>query len=137
LSADSGGVPGGSAGSVPRRFCFPRSSRLSGTGQFAAVRTSGRAFHGGLFILSVLRREEDGSPRFGIVTSRSVGGAVQRSRARRLLREVVRREKDSLRPGLWVVLIARRPLAAARLEEVRREWLRLASRAGILAPLER
>lgn len=122
------------AGDGPVRFRFPRGMRLSESRDFAEVRANGRAFHGRLFILSFLARPGETGNRFGIITSRRVGNAVARSRSRRLLREVVRAAAPSLKPGHWIVLIARNGMAEAELETVRREWLRLAERASILTP---
>ena len=51
------------------------------------------------------------SPRVGVVASRKVGGAVARSRAKRLLREAYRRAPS--RPAGDLVLIARRGIGVA------------------------
>ena len=50
----------------------------------------------------------DTGPYFGFVASKRVGGAVQRNRAKRLLREVVRERLERFqRKDLWIVFIAR------------------------------
>ncbi|MFQ5957032.1 MAG: ribonuclease P protein component, partial [Candidatus Brocadiales bacterium] len=46
--------------------------------------------------------------RLGIVTGKKVGGAVERNRIRRLLRECFRLNKVLLGPGLDVIIITRR-----------------------------
>ena len=69
-------------------------------------------------------------PRLGVVASRKVGGAVQRSRAKRLLREVYRRGE---RPGGDLILIARRGIGEASWPDLERAYLtaiRMASRSG-------
>ncbi len=50
------------------------------------MREEGRTWPGKFFVLSVLFDAEAGESRLGIITSRRVGGAVGRVRARRLLR---------------------------------------------------
>ena len=62
------------------------------------------------FVLQVRRREDEGPPRVGFTVSRKVGNAVERNRARRRLREMVRKAgADVMKSGHDYVLVARRP----------------------------
>jgi ribonuclease P protein component len=79
-----------------------------------------------------LREEPDASLRLGVVASRKVGGAVARSRAKRMLREAYRRNRFRLVGKADVVLVARRELLKAGADEVVEELLALAEKAGIL-----
>jgi ribonuclease P protein component len=115
---------------------FPRSARLSRGGEFAQLKQEGRTYPGRFVVLSVLARPDDSSPaRVGIITSRRVGNAVARNRVRRHLREIFRAARPQLRPGLWLVLIARVPAAGAAHHDLQAEWERLARRSGICEPL--
>ena len=60
------------------------------------------------FVLQAVRRVEDTSPRVGFTVSKKVGTAVERTRVRRRLREIVRRSAAIMRPGYDYVLIGRR-----------------------------
>ena len=53
------------------------------------------------------RKNKLGHNRLGITVSVKLGGAVVRNRARRRLREVYRLNRDKLRPGYDVLLVAR------------------------------
>jgi ribonuclease P protein component len=68
----------------------------------------------------------------GVVASRKIGGAVVRSRARRLLREAYRLNKQKLKTNLQIVMIARSAINQKRLQDVEAELLRLFRAAGIL-----
>jgi ribonuclease P protein component len=61
------------------------------------------------FVLQARRRDDDGPARFGFTVSRKVGTAVERNRARRRLREMVRSTTmERVKPGHDYVLVARR-----------------------------
>ena len=78
------------------------------------------------------RREAREGRGVGIVTGRAVGGAVQRNRARRLLREAYRLNKHKLKPNLRMVLVARTAIAGKTFSDVETELLKLFRTAGIL-----
>jgi len=82
-------------------------------------------------VLSVLQTSELGT-RVGLITSRRIGNAVKRNKTRRQLRELVRHLLPRMKPGLWLVLIARKNAVSAEFKTIEREWLSLAVRASIL-----
>ena len=114
------------------RFRFSVARRLKLSREFERVRKEGRAVRGGLLMLSVLPVDGEKRFRVGLITSRRVGGAVARNRVRRRLREIVRRNQQALKGGIWFVVIARRSAAQTDSGALEAEWLRLAQRAGIL-----
>jgi ribonuclease P protein component len=69
-------------------------------------------------ILARRREPADGPARLGVVASKKVGGAVERNRAKRLLREAFRRQSVGLPSGLDVVLVAHPGLDGRHADDV-------------------
>jgi len=88
----------------------------------------------GRYMVLWLRSGTDACLRLGVVTSRKVGGAVQRVRARRLLREVFRINRHLLHGPYDVVLVARGHVLNAGTAAIRKEFLDLANKAGVYTP---
>jgi ribonuclease P protein component len=90
----------------------PRSSshgRLSRSAEFERVYRQGRSTanrHLALYTFANASREP---PRLGLSVSRKVGGAVERNRVKRLLREAFAQLEPELRAGQDVVVVARPP----------------------------
>ena len=85
----------------------------------------------GRFLRLTAARQE-GETRFGLITSRRVGGAVVRNRVRRRLREICRLHRPQVLSGWLVVVSAKSAAAAAGYEELREEWLLLTRQLSIL-----
>jgi ribonuclease P protein component len=111
---------------VPSRSAGPKRTkrgRLSRSAEFERVYRQGRSHGGRHFVLHAFPRDraispEEG-PRLGVSVSRKVGGAVDRNKVKRLLREAFRAEAARLPDDVDVVIVAR-PDA---LELVEREGL--------------
>ena len=113
---------------------FSKAKRLTRTEEFTAVKFQGKSYRGPFLVLGVFVQKEEKAFRAGFITTKRLGGAVVRNRVRRRLRDIVRREQARLRPGHWIVLVARSAAARATYQELKDDWLRLAERASILAP---
>jgi ribonuclease P protein component len=85
----------------------PGRGRLTRSADFDRVVRRGRSHASREFVLYVFPREEPGPPRLGLSVSRKVGGAVQRNRVKRLLREAFAIESSQLPPGTDAVVVAR------------------------------
>ncbi len=57
--------------------------------------------------------------RFGISTGRRLGGAVQRNRVRRRIREVLRHHPNGSGHGWDILIVARPPTVAASFADIR------------------
>jgi ribonuclease P protein component len=110
---------------------FPKRERLQRPGQFRHVYDAGRRAQGKLVVLYTLTTPGEPSA-VGVVTSRKIGNAVQRNRARRLLRESYRLNKNKLKRNLQIVMIARAAINGKSRQEVETSLLELFRAAGIL-----
>ncbi|MEK7814172.1 MAG: ribonuclease P protein component, partial [Candidatus Desantisbacteria bacterium] len=70
--------------------------------------------------------------RVGIVAGKKVGGAVKRNRAKRLLREAYRLNKNKLVQGLDIVLVAKKMITNLTFHEVEKNLLYIFKKANIL-----
>ncbi|MFN3890965.1 MAG: ribonuclease P protein component [Beijerinckiaceae bacterium] len=86
----------------------PRPERLRRRSEFLNA-AKGARFHAQAFSLQAIARDGGGPPRFGFTVTRKAGGAVERNRMRRRLREAIRRAAPlEARPGFDYVIVARR-----------------------------
>jgi len=82
--------------------------RLRKRSDFVNASKTGEYFVTPAFVVQLNRRTSEGPFRCGITASRKVGGAVERNRAKRRLRTLLRLTLPPLaRPGIDYVLIAR------------------------------
>jgi ribonuclease P protein component len=111
-----------------------RKFRLTRSEDFKRVRRSGKSYAHPLVVL-IVQTHDQPRVKVGVAAGRTVGTAVYRNRAKRLLREAMRTLIPNITLGLDLILIARPGLASATLEETRRALLNLLQRAKILIPL--
>ena len=112
---------------------FPRSCRLTSRRQFLEVYKKGRrASTASLTVFGTTNNV--GYSRIGLTVSRKVGGAVLRSRVKRLLREVFRLHRQEFEPPMDLVINVHRSVSGRTLrqlaEEMRGAFTRLAKRSG-------
>ena len=113
---------------------LPRRRRLTESCHFREAFDQSRKFAGRCMILWI-RGGRGADLRVGAVaSSRSFRRSVDRSRARRFLREAFRRIRYRLHGEVDLVLLARPALLASRANDREKELLDLAKRAGILKP---
>lgn len=99
--------------------------------QFDRVFRQGRVAHGVLTSVRALPNGQENS-RLGLVVGKRVGGAVQRNRAKRLIREAI---NIRVLPAGWDVVVSARPgIHSAKYTDVEREVRGLLVRTGVLGP---
>jgi ribonuclease P protein component len=85
----SGEAEGGAPGVRPLSSRFPKERRIRRRREFGTVFERGTRIHGRFFTFLMIPSGQPGA-RLGIVASRKLGGAVDRNRAKRLIREFFR-----------------------------------------------
>jgi ribonuclease P protein component len=101
---------------------------------FSRIREKGQRLVIGCLIANWRKLPADSPMRLGVVTSRKIGNAVARSRARRLLRETFRLHQHDFSAPVEMVLIARASIAGKNLSAVERDFLTTLRKAGLLKP---
>lgn len=94
-----------------------RPARLRQSARFQTIRNDGRWWSHRLLALGVIANDLAES-RCGYSTSKKLGDAVERNRARRRMREAVRRQWPSVQPGWDIVFAGRQPLCNADFDEI-------------------
>jgi ribonuclease P protein component len=110
---------------VKRRY------RLTRTTDFKRVRFSGKSYSHPLVVLVASRNGLDVS-RFAVTTGRSVGKAVQRNRAKRLIRAVFTAYQKSIDSGWDLIFIARVPITEASYLDVQAAIESLLAKAHLI-----
>jgi len=93
-----------------------RRSRITRSGDFDSVYRRGTSAAGRHLVVYAFNRGEGDPPRLGLSVGKRVGGAVERNRVKRVLREEFARIAPGLAPGVDYVVIAR-PGAHEYIEE--------------------
>ena len=116
----------------PKRLRLSRASRVTQNRDFVRIRQQGERLAQGCLVANWNKLPEGARPKLGVVTSRKIGGAVQRTRARRLLRESFRLHQHEFAQPVELILVARNSIAGKKFADVEKDFLATLRRAGLL-----
>jgi ribonuclease P protein component len=111
-----------------------REQRIQQTRDFQRTKLSGHRLAVGCLALNWMAVSETGS-RLGVITSKRIGSAVVRTRARRLLREAFRLHQHEIARPADMVLVARLSIVGKSFADVERDYLTALRRAKLLKEL--
>ncbi len=117
---------------MPKPLRLARASRVTQNRDFVRIRQQGERLAQGCLVANWNKLPEGAAPKLGVVTSRKIGGAVQRTRARRLLRESFRLHQHEFTQPVEIILVARNSIAGKKFADVERDYLATLRRAGLL-----
>jgi len=115
-----------------KRLRLSRGSRVTQNRDFIRIRQQGERLAQGCLVANWNMLPEGASPKLGVVTSRKIGGAVQRTRARRLLRESFRLHQHEFARPIELILVARNSIVGKQFADVEKDFLTTLRRAGLL-----
>ncbi|KXK15607.1 MAG: ribonuclease P protein component [Chloroflexi bacterium OLB14] len=110
--------------------------RLTRTDDFKRVRQTGKSFAHPLVVLVIQAHDSKEHLKIGITAGKTVGIAVHRNRAKRLLREAMRMLIPNIASGYDLILVARQKLVTASLTDTRSALINLFQRANLLTKLD-
>ncbi len=117
---------------TPKSLRFSRNSRVTQNRDFLRIRQQGERLVQGCLVANWNKLPDGAKPKLGVVTSRKIGGAVQRTRARRLLRESFRLHQHEFAQPIELILVARNSIAGKKFADVEKDFLSTLRRAGLL-----
>ncbi len=100
------------------RFFLKKNDRILKRSDFVELSRVGRRIYIGVF-MAVVAPNRLGRPRLGVTVTRKVGGAVQRNRIKRLVREAFRLHRQRLKLDGDINVIARSGSAELANHELR------------------
>ena len=112
-------------------LALKRGVRLQKPADFKRVRRQGKS-HAHPFVVLISRPNDLDQIRVGVSAGKRVGNAVQRNRAKRLLRAGMTPLLHTLRPGHDIVLLAREAILQAKSQDVHQALESLARRAKLI-----
>jgi len=95
------------------------------------VRRFGKSYAHPLVVL-IVQPGDQAKVRVGVTAGKTVGMAVRRNRAKRLLRAAMQSLLPDLAPGSDILLVARQPLSQSTFDQTRAALQSLLQRAGLL-----
>ena len=112
-------------------YCLDKARRLTHNNEYRLVYKHGKYEVGRMCVLYRMPVAKQPT-RIGFVTGKKVGCAVERNRARRLMKEVYRLNQHAIREGYHIVIVGRGPLKNATYEKAEKEILYLLRKSKLL-----
>ena len=109
-----------------------RFNSIKKNSEFQKVYKIGKSYANKLLVMYVKRVDDGKEPRIGISVSKKVGNSVVRHHVTRLVRESYRLNKDRVRLGLDIVVVARPAAKEADFKKIESAYLHLCGLHNIL-----
>lgn len=103
---------------------------LKTNSDFRRAYKRGKSYTSPALVVYVVKNRA-GICRYGITASKKIGNAVERNRARRVIRESFRQLSDRVLPGYDIVLVARTRTVRKKSTDIYPTMLDLLTKAGV------
>jgi len=111
---------------------LPKENRLKKEKEFEAVFKGGRTIRGKSVFLKYLFNGTD-KTRVGFVVSKKISKlAVERNKAKRRMRDIVRLKKGNLKDGLSIVIVSLPPIKGMAYKEIKEDLENLLSKEELI-----
>ncbi|MCR5833670.1 MAG: ribonuclease P protein component [Selenomonadaceae bacterium] len=111
-------------------FELKKSEILRSKQDFNAVHGGGQSYNNHALVMLVVE-EEKYNGKVGFAAGKKLGCAVARNRVKRLMREVYRLNKNSLRRNCGMILVGRKFTVTAKFKDVEKAFIALCRRAKL------
>lgn len=111
---------------------FGKHQRIRFSSEFQRVREQGRRWVHGCLIANWQSTEDRTFSRLGVITSKKIGRAHVRNRARRLMRESYRQLQYQLKAPIDLILVARKSIATMKQQQVEKDLHKILKRHRLL-----
>ena len=98
--------------------------------EFLNVYRNGAYYTDKYIVLYVLKNRKN-KTYFGITVGKKVGGSVVRHRVTRLIREAIRRNIKTIRPGHDIVVLARAGSGGEKLSRIEKSFIQLTKKSRV------
>ena len=112
---------------------FPKSVRIQASSDFRNNKENGERLAKGCLLANWQFLPTNSFSRLGVVTSKRIGKAVIRNRARRMIRECFRLHKYEFINKIDLILIARKSIAKYSFQEVEKDFMELLKKSDLLS----
>lgn len=111
---------------------FRKHQRIRYSSEFQRVREKGRRWVHGCLIANWQSVEDRAFSRLGVITSKKIGKAHIRNRARRLMRESYRQMQHQFKAPIDLILVARKSIATMKQQQVEKDLQNILKRHNLL-----
>ncbi|TXK77754.1 ribonuclease P protein component [Paenibacillus sp. N3.4] len=113
-----------------------KSYRLAKREDFNKVYRYGKSMANHQFVLYYLPKAQLEHFRLGVSVSKKVGNAVVRNRIRRIIKEIIRLNKESMTPHYDYIILARKPAAEMDYAEMEKSIWHVIRKASLIKKKE-
>ncbi len=112
---------------------WKKEHRLTKREDFNKVYRYGKSTANQQFAVYYLARPDQETFRLGVSVSKKIGNAVVRNRLRRMMKEIVRLNADSIASNFDFVVIARKPVAGMEYADMERSLKHVLKKASLFS----